>query len=267
MNLADLIPIADLPRTTYPANQEVKWLHETEREKYQQLGGHPTYGEDDITYRFNSHGYRCPEFDAVADVRIVAIGCSYVVGAALPQSALFPEVFAERLRAAASPKTVVVWNLGLSGASNDYISRLLYLAIPRLKPHVVLVNFTHLSRREYISVQNKYVNYNPAFAPKDKTVRDICGHFAALSSPLDDQINFFKNYKAVECLLTGCQWLYSHRNRREIEPLANHLDLSRFAGELQLLDKARDHEHPGPESHRRLAEFYWTRFNELGGLI
>src|SRR5579862_960221 len=242
MNLADLIPITGLPRTSYSASREIKWLYETEREKYRQQGGHPLYGEDDIIYRFNSHGYRCPEFDAVADVRIVAIGCSYVVGAALPQSAVFPEVFAERLRAAAAPNTVVVWNLGLSGASNDYITRLLHLAIPRLRPHVVLINFTHLSRREYISVENKHVNYVPAFNPKDKTVRDICGHFAALSSPLDDQINFFKNYKSVECLLAGRQWLYSHRNKREIEPLLNHLDRSRFAGELQALDKARDHE-------------------------
>jgi hypothetical protein len=265
-NLAELLPLSRLPRTNYPAGKEVHWLYDTEREKYRQTGGHPLYGEADIVYRFNSLGYRCPEFDERADVRIVAIGCSYVLGQALPQSAVFPEVFAERLRAAVSPRTVVVWNLGLSGASNDYISRLLELAVPLLKPDVVLINFTHLARREYVTVTNKYVNYNPPYLPEDPVMRETFRHFAALASPLDDLLNFYRNYKAIACRLAGVQWLFSHPYHKEIEPLAQHLDLRRYAGVLQPIDKARDHGHPGPESHRRLAELYWDRFTELGGL-
>jgi hypothetical protein len=266
MTLGDLLPASGLPRTTYPAGQEVNWLYETEREKFLQTGGHPVYGEKDITYRFNSQGYRCSEFDAGADIRIVAIGCSYVLGQALPQSVLFPELFAERLRSKVAPKTVVVWNLSLSGASNDYITRLLNLAVPQLRPHIVLVNFTHLSRREYVTVGNKYVNYNPPYTPVDEVMKDVFSHFAALASPLDDQLNFYRNYKAIECRLADCEWLYSHPYQKEIEPVASHLDLSRFAGTLQSIDKARDHGHPGPESHRRLTDLYWAKFLELGGL-
>jgi hypothetical protein len=266
MNPGNLLPASGFPRTHYPAGKEIKWLYECELNDYKSHGGHPLYGENDIVYRFNSFGYRCPEFDAKADIRIVAIGCSYALGMALPQHAIFHELFAEKLRAMASPKTVAVWNLSMAGASNDYISRLLYYAVPRLDPHIVLVNFTHVSRREYVSVQNRYVIYNSTFKPTDKITKDIFSHFAALSSPFDDLLNFFKNYKAVECLLTGRQWLYSHITPHECEPLVAHVDLNRFVGRLEHLDKARDHGHPGPESHRRLAELYWAKFKELGGL-
>jgi hypothetical protein len=266
MKLCDLIPASGIPRTCYPSSQEVKWLSGDTLENYHLRGGHPLYGENDIIYSLNSLGYRCPNFDVVADIRIVAIGCSYVLGEALPQRSIFHEVFADKLRAIVSPKAVVVWNLGRAGASNDYISRLLYFAVPRLSPHIVLINFTHISRREYISVKNRSTNYNSGFTPTDEITKDIFRHFAALSSPFDDQLNFFRNYKAVECLLTSCQWLYSHVAPQKPESVAALMDLRRCVGSFQRLDRARDNGHPGPESHRRVAELYWAKFSELGGL-
>jgi hypothetical protein len=265
MSLRNLFPTSGLPATGGPAGQEVAWLFGDSLESYRRRGGHPIYGENDIIYRFNSLGYRCPEFEVDADIRIVTVGCSYVVGQALPQPAVFPELFAERLRLE-SRKKVVVWNLAKCGASNDYISRLLYLAIPRLDPQIVLINFTHGARREYVSVQDRLITYNPTFAPSDEVTKGIFNQFAALSSPFDDQLNFFKNYKAVESLLAGRQWLFSHIRPQEFEPIAAHVNLSRYAGPLLIVDRARDGGHPGPESHRRLAELYWAKFNEHGGL-
>ena len=194
---------------------------------------------------------------------MVAVGCSYVQGIGLAQDDIFQEVFARRLRAAFS-KSVVVWNLGLLGASNDYISRILYLAVPLLAPHIVLINFTRCARREYISIQNRYWNYNPSCEPTDEVARDIFRHFAALTSPYDNQLNFFKNYKAVEHLLTARSWLFSHINPAEFEPVANHMELHRFAGPLSFVDRARDGLHAGPQSHRTLADRYWDRFVENG---
>jgi hypothetical protein len=266
MNLCNLL-MPGLQPTGYPAGQEVAWLFTDSPENYRQRGGHPIYGENDVIYRFNSHGYRCPEFDVEADIRIVAVGCSYVLGHALPQPAIFHELFAERLRQELNKK-VVVWNLGRCGVSNDYISRLLYLLLPRLDPHIVLINFTHGARREYVSVQNQTINYHPTYVPKDAVAKDISSHLDALSSPFDDQLNFFKNYKAVESLLAGRPWLFSHIQPREFEPMAAYMNLARrYAGPLLTnVDKARDSLHPGPESHRRLAELYWAKFIEFDGL-
>jgi hypothetical protein len=264
MTFCSLLPASTLPPTGYPAKQELCWLFDDNQENYQRNKGHPLYGEKDIIYRFNSLGYRCPEFDTAADIRVIAIGCSFVMGHALPQSALFHEIFAQKLRAELG-KTVVVWNLGRCGASNDYMSRLLYLAVPRLKPHIVIINFTRSVRREYVSVQNRGISYNPSFVPSDEVTKDIFHHIAALSSPFDDQLNLFKNYKAIECLLAGQFWIYSHISPNEIEPITHHFDRMRYAGPLQTIDRARDHGHPGPESHRRLAELYWAKFIEMNG--
>lgn len=267
MNLTKLLPKADLPPSGYPAGQQLKWLAGDSHENYR-LNGHPLYGENDISYKLNSLGYRCPEFDVDADIRIVTVGCSYVFGIALPKYAIFHERFAERLRTRLQ-KSVVVWNLGVGSRSNDYISRLLYLAVPRLNPDIVLINFTHQVRREYVSTQNQCISYIPSLISNtpDQVTKDICGHFAALSSPFDDALNFFKNYKAVEHLLAGRQWLYSHISPWDFKAVAEHMDLRRYVGPLTHgKERARDGSHPGPESHRHLAELYWTRFVELGGL-
>jgi hypothetical protein len=268
MSLCDLISARGVPPgTSSLAGQEVNWLFGDSIDRYRRRGGHAIYGENDVVYRFNSLGYRCPEFDVDADIRVVAIGCSHVLGLGLPQEAIFHELFAERLRAT-SGKSVVLWNLGRCGASNDYISRLLYLAVPLLDPHIVLINFTHMARREYVSVQNHPVTYNPRFTPTDAVASDIFRHFAALSSQFDDQLNFFKNYKAMEQLLSGRLWLYSRRVGKEFDALAAevmavHMDLRRFAGRLPLVDRGRDGGHPGPESHRQLADLYWAKFVEF----
>ncbi len=264
MKLRDVLTTSGLPPTGLPAGQEVAWLLGDNLENYRRHGGHPIYGENDVIYRFNSLGYRCPEFDVEADIRVVTVGCSYVLGQAVPQPAIFHELFAERLRGELTKK-VVVWNLGRCGASNDYISRLLYLAIPRLDPHIVLINFTRGARREYISVQDRFISYNPAFEPTDEVTRSIYRQMAALSSPFDDQLNFFKNYKSVESLLAGRLWIFSHMQPQEFEPITGHMNLSRYAGPFLTVDRARDGGHPGPESHRCLAELYWAKFSELGG--
>lgn len=228
--------------------------------------GLPINGEHDVQYRFNSLGYRCPEFDAQAEIRIVSIGCSYVFGTGLAQEHIFHERFATELRAQTS-KSVVNWNLGLASASNDYIARLLLLAVPRLDPDIVLVNFTHLARREYISIENRQIHYNPSYAePTDEITTDILGHLSALSNPQDDRVDFFKNYKIVEMMSAGRCLLFSAIAACELEPLAPLMDLRRFVGPLRTVDRAHDDRHPGPESHKILAALYWDKFVELDGL-
>jgi hypothetical protein len=265
MSIQHLLPTDGLPSTGYPAGAELEWLSGDDADGYRARGGHPVYGERDVVYRFNRFGYRGPEFDADAEVRIVAIGCSYVLGVGVAQSHLFHERIAFGIQTELS-KAVVAWNLGRAGASNDYICRLLHLAVPRLDPHLVLINFTHTVRREYISVQNRHVNYNPGFQPADDVLNDIFGHFAALTSPYNDQLNFYKNYKAIELLLAGRCWLYSAINPREIEPVADHTDRSRFVGAFRAVDRARDGGHPGPGSHEALSALYWEKLVATGAI-
>jgi hypothetical protein len=256
-----LFPSEGLPAGMYPPGITCEWLHNDTREGYLARGGHPLYGEHDVQYSFNSLGYRCPEFSTKADLRIVAIGCSYVFGVGLPQGHLFHERFAAKVRSQFS-RTVVLWNLATSGASNDYISRLLLQALPLLDPHIVLVHFTHLCRREYVSIENKVVKYLPSHTPPSAVNKEIYRYFKALSSPYDDELNYFRNYKTVENALGRRCWMYSSP---EWHPTPPYVNRDRFVGQLSPIDKARDGDHPGPESNRLLASLYWDKFLTLGG--
>lgn len=239
-SLDSFLPTGALPRLSFtPAGQTVTW--------------------HDISYSFNNLGYRSVPFDTHADIRIIAIGCSYVMGVGLLQAQIFHELFAEKLRRETG-KTVVVLNLGALGRSNDYITRLLHLAVPLLKPEIVLINFTHPVRREYVSVQNELLTYVPSFLPTNRVLRDIYEHFAGLTSPLDDDLNLFRNYKSVEALLGDSAWLFSSINATDFERIAAHISLSRYVGAMPQLDKGRDGSHPGPESHKALMDKYWERF-------
>jgi hypothetical protein len=265
MNLQSIIPRSDMPRTRRAGERKLLWLDTDSLEEFQRRGGHPLYGEGDVTYSFNSHGYRCPEFEPGADVRMISIGCSNTLGVGLPQQALFHEQFAERLRKELSA-TVVNWNLSMGGASNDYICRTLYLAVPQLNPHIVLVNFTYLPRREYVSVGNRVLSYIAKCEPPDRVAKEIYGHIVALSSPLDDQLNLFQNYKAIESLLHDRLWLYSFVfGSKLMEDVAAHTDPTRLTGHFSQCDYARDGLHPGPRSHEVMYASYWNKFVEMNG--
>lgn len=256
------LPKDALPRLPFmPADERVEWLDAAGdgRENYVRRGGHPVFGEHDITYSFNSLGYRSVAFDTAADIRILTIGCSYAMGVGLPQKDLFQEVFAERLRLRTG-KSVAVLNLSAPGGSNDYVARLLHLAVPVLNPEIILVSFTHPGRREYVSVQDELLTYVPAYRPGDRVARNIYKHFASLTSPLDDDLNLFRNYKSVEALLGERAWLFSIINAVDFERIGAHIARARYVGAMPQLDRARDGCHPGPESHRTLAERYWERF-------
>lgn len=259
-----LLPARGLPPSGYPANQTTEWFIGDNRRTYNEHGGHSIYGPKDITYTFNHLGYRCAEFDQTADLRVLAIGCSYVLGTGLPARALFHERFAARLRTTAR-RSVIVWNLGNVGASNDYITRMLALGLRELNPDIVLVHFTHLPRREYLSASHERVNYTPMAASDDPVHSAILSHFRALGSKPDDLLNLFRNYKAIEAMLRGRIWFYSLTDPVRAESIIQQFDQERYCGELQQLDHARDHLHPGPASHEVLFESYWRRFLALGG--
>jgi hypothetical protein len=187
------------------------------------------------------------------------------MGVGLPQEDIFHEQFTTRLRKHTG-RSVVNWNLGLAGKSNDYITRTLFLSIPFLNPDVVLINFTHLARREYVSVQNRPFTILPLCHYEYPVAREIWRHFQELTSPYDDELNFFRNYKAVEALLSDRCWLFSTSVKKTLDRLNGHANLTNYVGDLVFLDKARDQVHAGPKSHESLATAYWERFLLRGGL-
>ena len=159
---------------------------------------------------------------------------------------------------------VTNWNLSLSGGSNDYISRTLLEAIPILEPDIVIVCFTAPSRRDYIAADGVYYNLNNHFdnLSRSRTERDIYNHYLGLVSKYDDQLNFYRNYKLVEMLLSQyeIEWYYTSINNgsvitQDMDDLSHIFDLERFLEfGPEVLDFARDNSHPGIESMKVFAE-------------
>lgn len=232
------------------------------------------FADGGTEYSFNASGYRCAPFAPVEGVRVVAIGCSYVFGIGLPADALFPALFGEALRESLS-RPVTVWNLALPGTSNDYIARLLHLAVPALDPHLVLVNFTHADRREYAASDGALMPVCTGWHPPGRVGQDVKAHFEALTSEVDDDLNLFRNYKSVASLLAGRAWLWSaiahplkdataeETRWGPFVRIRRHVDPEHYAGTLGRLDLARDGSHPGPASHRDLAARYLERCRAL----
>jgi hypothetical protein len=263
MKVSDAIPVGSIPAGPGPSGATLSWYGTDNRENFKLWDGQGAYGERDISYRFNRQGYRCSEFSELADTRIVSIGCSCTFGIGLEQSELFHELFAERLRQAKG-RSVANWNLAGPDKSTDYIARLLHLAVPILDPHIVLILFPPMDRRECMTADGRLLDFGLDLKRDPRSTHPVIAEMferlTDLASPLDDELDFFRGYRSVSQLLRKRIWLFGFVHAPSECSVTTHLDPCRLAGELTELDLARDHIHPGRESHARLSEMFWERF-------
>lgn len=251
---APLLPSSGLPKTPWAGRGKSNWLNEAERRQFQRTP-HSLLKETDVTYSFNAEGYRCPEFTAQADFRVISVGCGSTLGYGLPRNTLFHEIVSNEIERK-SGRSIVNWNLSLSSASNDYIARLLQLAVPFLQPHLVLVNFTWLPRLDYLCADGTWYQYTgvkPACPIRTIAFEPL----HRLASEPDSIRNFLLNYKWIEAVLGSTPWLFSFVHPDAANPVDHYLDKRRFAGCLvengAARDFARDNEHAGPGHHAVLA--------------
>lgn len=257
--LEQYIPVGDIPKIHQNLPRQFYWYGTDSEERFRANPGQ--YGAEDVTYRHNSYGYRCPEFTVEAGYKIISIGSSYTYGVGLPAEKLFHELLADYV--SSQGYSVVNWNLGQGGASNDYITRTLNLAVPQLRPHLVLVNFTFPSRREYFTASGQYVNYCPTWdhmLPNSHEKQMLFN----LTSDYDNMMRLFFNYTNVRNLMeaTGTPWIWSTLSK-DILNLAGHLDHRCYAGYFDVIDFARDGQHPGEKSHERMFLAYKEKFDDL----
>lgn len=264
------IPIGKLPDTPFAGTKEQHWVACDDAGAYRRRGGDPRWGEEDIVYRFNDQGYRAPSLSDVPPnaLRVLSIGCSNTFGVGLPEEAIFHNRVTQWLGSHLTCP-IVNWNLGLPGASNEYILRMLLLAEPLLAPDLVLINFTLASRRDYFTVDGRWMPYRPQQEePEDLVLRECFRHFLELSSTPDDMVNLFRCYKSAAAVLRSSCWLYSFCLKADLELIEPHLDHARCAGYLEhwpkIIDLARDHAHVGPKTHQLLADSYVQKLERLG---
>lgn len=161
--------------------------------------GHDQHGGRE--YRFNSLGFRGPEFAPRAKHRIYAFGESHAFGYFVDAEHCWPARFAARWAAARGVEAddLCFQNFADVGASNAGIARALISQCSAAPPHIVLVHFSE-HRRSEVYLQGQPHRVGPWLvapetaqaAPEEEPLRsayleqiDRAGHFYAYALGAD----------------------------------------------------------------------------------
>jgi hypothetical protein len=261
------IPFGSIPPSIYAGCSSTSWCSTDSKENYLVRNPKSSYSDKDFEYRFNTLGYRCPNFVSYKnDLKILSLGCSNTFGVGIKQEDLFHEIVANDL-SNKSNKNVVNWNLSIPGASNDYILRMLLLAYSTLNPDLVLINFTFANRREYFSADGLMHRYTPVSKELvEPAFREVHQRLWDLSSDYDDEVVLFRNYSVVKNILKDTPWLCSFCMKDQTDLIKDHIDDRTYVGEMEfwpkVIDLARDGQHVGPKTHKILADKYISKIIE-----
>jgi len=232
------------------AGQCVEWLPTDTQENFQQLMQEPQHREyfarlgwdqpGAITYRFNSHGFRCDEFDG--GPYLLALGCSYTVGIGLPVEETWPHKAAKKLGLRCA-------NLAWGGYSADTCFRLAEHWVPKLRPSLVVM-LTPPRHRLELMLDPK--QFDMRLVPFEVFMPgSLSKHYAADDHYLkhwfveeeNARINQVKNCLALRQLCAD----------RQIPCQIYHSDVV-MGRSREEIGYARDHMHGGPPAHTELAQ-------------
>lgn len=182
-----------------------------------------------IQYRFNSHAFRCDEFDDRPCA--IALGCSHTQGTGLREEDAWPTKLSKRLG-------LHVWNLGVSGAAYDTVFRLAHFYIPKLSPKLVFVLEPPRTRFEYKS-DNRYKVAAVTNSFPELVDNPFIKHWFLNDD--NSTLNATRNRLAIAhlCHINNAQFVYGHGIMNWHNPL----------------DLARDLMHPGAAEQEKIVNY------------
>lgn len=251
-----------LPDLSHLANQNLQWFRGDSEESYNHnisCNAIPPYGPYDISYRFNSHGFRSPELTMSSTLSKVAFyGCSIMLGYGLPVEDTIPILTVNGNNMA--------FNLGIAGASNDLIARTVISTVPIIKPDFVFIYWTYLTRREIYMDSGEPLQWLRNWKKQTVKVKED----AALYMEAQDKLTHFasninnvlRNITLVDLFLKnqGIRYYWSMVEAHmfqfdgiteEFIPFSDnylHANLPDI-----LLDTSRDMQHPGVKTNQKIA--------------
>lgn len=191
--------------------------------------------DKEIIYKFNKHGFRCPDFDNKPC--IMFLGCSHTLGLGLNIEDTWSYLVHQTLN-------LGYVNLGQAGSSHDTAFRLAYYWIPKLKPKIVFLLKPEISRCEIA-----YNGFNNFFAP--------CMFDEEIISDKKEYLKWYKLWVSED----SNYFLNSEKNTLGINEICRrynskfyYLDTEYFLSLECRVDLARDLSHLGILSNRLFAE-------------
>lgn len=229
----------------------------------------------DVTYRFNSKGYRGEELDPDARFRICVIGESHAMGLGVA----LRDTFGQRLKhhvakaLGMAPRKVNCVNLSVSGISSDYCVRTVFRQLNHLPVDMVVCCLPAPNRMEYCR-PNGYAALNltgltpetletapvPLLAFAD-FYTDRMGHIALMKNALLLQ-DFFKR-RGIGYVLSSQHLTKARRRADYLQAFDADLDEQAFLEDrfFELRpDRAADGRHGGPRTHSAFAIAVMERF-------
>ena len=232
-----------IPKTCLPKNQTVYWSGADSLENWRK-NPKPQYTETSITYSYNSYGFRTKEFDLNNGVdKILCFGCSHVEGVGLKQEDVWiSHILANFLN-------YDVYNLGVGGASPDYVARILTNTVSVFNPKHIFILWPSSSRFETYNTVKK-LDDNPTLmnGPWNLQEHNKC---------LADETHMYNNLQKNKLIVNLLQDKYQF-NLYEID-----YDIELSTPEFNRLyqnSQARDIHH-GPTQHQRIAELFMEKVN------
>lgn len=201
------------------ANSSVIWNPFDTLERYEETKKSrlttKTYKDTDFKYTFNSHGFRCDEFNNTLSPKILYAGCSHTEGIGLPQD----KTWSAQLNKQLFPHTSIPYfNLGVGGSSIARIIRFIIILIEQIKfrPDLIIINFPNEHREEIFIKQEHDDFFAACWVPNNPNDEFNLNNFF-LSRPYSFVIKnvtialmllkYFLNYHNIPFFT--CYWNYA----------------------------------------------------------
>ena len=283
---------------TNRAGQTVQWHQGDNEETFAGLSPKfKTYGRNEISYTFNSLGFRSQEFDDSLPIKILYGGCSLTEGTGLPIEHTWAwflnDIISEKIG-----QKIAHTSVGRGGASIDAIVRYTYVTIEHkhFHPDVVMLLLPSVMRSEHPIVDFGnlvWYDYIPNFGPDNlyPSQLEFFKHFSVITNPLQRFLDSFKGLLMLKWYLQakGIKFFFGFWDTFQwVDPLKNELtgilqmmekdcppefkehffrggftfDLQKFYSGKPLIKKfpynvARDGIHYGPNSHYSYATYFF----------
>jgi hypothetical protein len=211
--------------------------------RYQTSGSDNT---GNCQYTYNELGFR-GDSPTKNGFKIMSIGCSLAEGIGVNDKETWPSRFSKLI-----PNGVDL-NFGVSGRSNDYISRCLLSYYDYVKPDLVLIMYTFLNRREIYTDSNQIEPFmmgsSWGYLKEETDGLIIQNNLTAVQNRNADIVNWYKNHLLITQFLKlkNCNFIWNG----DLDVPTDINDEYRFDGDYNIfLDLGVDGGHPGPKHNK-----------------
>lgn len=243
---------------TLSKNAHLEWMPSDTKESFERMMQDPEHrryfaeqGWDQpwaISYKLNSHGFRCAEF--TNDPCVIALGCSYTFGIGLPVDKIWPSLVGMELG-------LSVANLAWGGSCSDACYRLLRYWIQALNTAAVMILTPPKERIELLLDRTGEIPGQPlaeVYLPQS-----LSEHFNPNDvylnhwfMQIDNQlINREKNLLAMQALCDQNKVPFFEQNTE-----------TTMTRSREDIGYARDYLHGGPKIHKEIADIFIQQFRD-----